>query len=188
MTTIPQTVEPTTAIPVHSTFGRHLSFLEVLPRDDGKVRVRATELGRRSLNKFWTAWLRDLVLHKTDAKHVFAAEMRDGDVIVSWSKSSSGLTHAVLGLASQISPLTKIPLKRHIPRQASPHLREWRIVEPRGTTLDIDAIIESVRLPQGAVIRYNSCLKSIEVERVDCDLSTRDLALITEYHFAIACV
>lgn len=181
----PKTLE---ASPVFSKYGRNKSFLQVVPRDDSKVLVCTTELGSRSLNKFWTAWLRDLLLHKTDAKHVFAVEMRNGDAIVSWSKSSSGLTHAVLGLASQIGPLTKVPLKRIDPQRTSPNKRTWRIVNISGVELDIESIIKSIKLPNGAVVRHNVHLNTIELVRNGCILSTRDLALIVEYRFAIACV
>lgn len=198
LATPPTSTATLNAIPIYCMYGSHKAFVEILLRDDDKVLVRATELGRNTLNKFWTAWLRDLVLSKIDAKHVVAVEMRHGDVIVSWSKSPSGLVAAVLSIAAEIRPMMHRPLKPYIARFKPSHRREWRIILPDAVTLDAPAIAASIKLPRGAQVRYIDITSEdhkwadaysyIVLDRdPQCIMSARDLALIIEYHFATAC-
>lgn len=176
-------------MPIYCKHGHNHIFLEVIPRDDGKIRVKITELGAKTLGRYWNAWLRHLVLHKTDAKHMYAVEMRDGDLIISLAKSYYGLVATVIGLASDIRPLLIKPLKPYIRAFGRSAAREWRIVRPHDLQHTLDEIIAGIKLPKGAQVSYIDHKHASDshdyahialIRKPECIMSSRDLGLIVE--------
>lgn len=162
--------------PVHSTTESGIPYLEIVPSHKG-VRVQRTEVGH-CLNRFWTIWLRELVLHDTARKHGFAVELRDSSVRVSSNTTPEGLMETVRALAARIVPLPNPPIVRQ-EWSAKTNGMSWIV---RGD-VDLTECLKSLRLPRGA--RVEGGYWSVTLWRSPkCLFKTRDLALMVEYHVA----
>jgi hypothetical protein len=178
--------------PIHAKNG--LVFLEATPYSDGTVRIRATDLGKKRLRKYWLAWLYTLIKNTVDTHDVFSAEIHGNEVHASWSSQSESLVKVISTLAAQIRPLY-MPIRRYV-RKPSLGI-EWIVIQPKAMPLTPSEIVASVKLPAGAKVKVLQGETSIRQDnRVyivlnrdpSCIMSGHDLALIVEYHFAIACV
>jgi hypothetical protein len=185
------TATPLDTTPVRAKNG--LVFLEATPYSDGTVRIRATDLGKKKLGKYWLVWLYTLIKSKVDTRDVFSAEIRGNEVHASWSSQSEHLVKVVSTLAAQIRPLY-VPIRRY---KGKPSLGiEWVVIQPKAMPLTPSEIIASVKLPAGAKVEVLQGETSIRKDNhvyivlnrdPSCIMSGRELELIVEYHFAIAC-
>ena len=92
------------------------ALLRIVPQRNGQVRVEPTKAGR-TLNSFWSVWLRQLILDKTDLEDGFVVDLRDNDMLVSSQLTHPGLVATVLNFAVQIRPLAKSPMIRQLARK-----------------------------------------------------------------------
>lgn len=182
-------------VPVHSSYGRHKSFLEIV-RQGERVRVQPTDLGKQTLNRFWHMWLRELILSKTDYAHGFGVEISRGNLVISSNTTEDGLRETVRNLAAEIRPLMHLPLLRwnnrnnDNPRSYGPI--EWAILRKN---LPIAIIASTMRLPPYARLSCDDygfktaqeSWGSLQLEYGGGPLSGRELGMIVELHFALAC-
>lgn len=183
--------------PIFSVHGRHKAFLEIVQQGN-RVRVQPTPLGRSTLNRFWPMWLRELILTKTDHQHGFAVELYRGNVVISSETTMDGLRETTRSLAADIRPLMGMPLKRwnnrNNPNPDPYGPIEWLINRPGIPTA---LIIDAIPLPRYANVKFRDW--SWHWRHSDDDygmvrlaygggaLSSREVAMIVELHFALAC-
>jgi hypothetical protein len=185
-------------VPIHSSYGRHKSFLEIVRQGD-RVRVQPTDLGKQTLNRFWHMWLRELILTKTDYVHGFAVEITRGNLVISSSTSEDGLRETVRSLAAEIRPLMHMPLLRwnnrnnDNPRSYGPI--EWAILR---RNMPIAIIASNMHLPSYAKLSWDpdgeygfktarESWGSLQLSYGGGHLSGRELGMIVELHFTLAC-
>lgn len=193
-------------MPVVCSYGKHKSFLEMVPQGH-RVRVQPTELGKSCLNRFWSLWLRELILTKTDHRHGFTVELYGGNVVIASNTTSAGLYATVGQLAGEVRPLLVLPLKRWFnrndpgPKSYGPII--WGIDRPN---LPVKTIIDGMTLPRGADLRFEepwgeeSRFEVPDLSRYELlrngrlkltygggPLAGRELAMLVELKFALAC-
>lgn len=176
------------AVPVeHLVKGRPRIYLEVIPQGKA-VRVQPVDSDRgRALDRFWTVWVRDIILNKSDERHTYGVELRDNAVIVTSSATQQGLIYTVAMLAQDVRPIRQAPLHRELqvyPRGclAWEYGGEWGDKERQATS--------SIVLPHGAELRVIEGLPSwptrLELRRsLACQLKMADVGKIVELHFAL---
>lgn len=165
----------------HATDG-HQAFLLIDQYGD-RVRVRPTQLGKSELNRFWSVWLRELIMTKTDARFGFTVEIFGRYVLVAANMTPDGLFGTVRQLAAQIYPIRDLPLVRveldwsH--KSYGPF--RWKLEYPGyfpvGFFLDI-------RLPRGAVLT-----KTWDGLRLECRKTAipgREVGMLVELCAALA--
>ena len=183
------------AVPIYSAHGKHKAFLELVEQR-GRVRVQRTALGNSSLDKFWVVWLRELILKKADPAHGFAVEIFGDGVVVSSSTTMNGLRETVHKIATDIRPLLGSPLKRWNDRNNDVSKSygpiTWGITRPG---MPVALIIDSIPLPKGVVLKFDE-YNLWRSEETNGHLSLtygsgplpgRELAMMVELHFALAC-
>ncbi len=126
----------TNMVPVYTGTKRGTAYLEII-RQGSSVRVQTTLAGR-TLNKFWTVWLRWLILAKTDSLHGFSVELLDSFVVVTSNVTPEGLVETVRSLAAGIVPLPNPPITRL--DRTTAH-EAWWDIEP-GT--DVGALLQEL--------------------------------------------
>lgn len=184
--------------PVVSAHGRNKTFLEIVQQGD-RVRVQPTSLGKSSLNRFWPMWLRELILTKTDHRLGFAVELYGKNVVVSSEATREGLLETTRSLAADIRPFMHVPLKRWNDRN-NPDPRpygpiDWVITRPG---IPVALIIDAIPLPRYASVEFHDeswlwgyddddDYGMIELTYGGGPLSSREIAMIVELHFALAC-
>lgn len=164
---------------VTSSTRKGTAYLEVVPYR-GKVRIQRTKAGR-CLNKFWTVWLRQLILEKTDLKHSFAVELRGTSVLVSSRTTQQGLIETVRSLCEEIVPIPNPPITR-IDSCTSKAGASWKIEGD----FDIDACLESLDLPGKARVHgdWGGCRITRDQKNV---FRISELCLMVELHVALYC-
>ena len=191
---------PATAKLIHSTYGHHRAFLEVVRQGD-RVRVQPTSLGNASLNSFWPMWLRMLLQEKTAHKYGFAVEFYRDNVIVSSSATYEGLEATVINLAAEIRPLMHLPLRRLVDvsegRSYGPI--DWDMLRQRDDNyVPVAFIRERMHLPRGVTLFYDPWWHRntrgsvrtrgiLRLEYRNPPIPGRELAMLVELHFALAC-
>lgn len=155
------TAEPLERVTVHSLHGEHQAYLEVV-RDGAAVRVQPTRLGKKKLNRFWTMWLRKLLLEQTPAKRGYAVEVRSNNVRITSDTSVEAMMGTVHQIAAQLQPLTHPPLVRH--PGFDQNARSMRLSikatpqsapDEQVAELDWENILSNVQLPEGAWLKYS---------------------------------
>lgn len=169
-----------TASPVLSPTKHGTPYLEIVLQDDGKVRVQRTEAGK-TLNKFWTAWLRHLILGKSDPRGGFAVELRGAAILVSASVSSQALMETVRAFAQQIVPIANPPIHR-LTDSVTSRQACWNIT----SGVDLQDCLQSVQLPQPAQLQAQN--GHIVLTRGSKNpFKIGELCLIVEHHVALHC-
>ncbi len=161
--------------PIASANQSGVAYLEIVPYDGG-VRVQRTDAGRRSLNPFWTVWLRQLILEKADPKHSFAVELRDSDVFVSSSSTPEGLMETVRAFGCRIHPLP-LPMRR---RHASTTSR-WMSWD---TEVDLSEPLKLLSLPGGKFRTWATPLHAVLERDQRNKFQIGTLGLMVECHIA----
>jgi hypothetical protein len=150
----------------------------------GRIRVRRTQLGKDKLNRFWTVWLRELIMTKTDIRFGFSVEVYGEYVLVAADTTPEGLLETVRQLAAQIYPIKELPLVR-IEKDWS-HKRygpfRWRLVYPRYFPI---GHFLGMSLPRGAALE-----RTYDGMRLVCDKTAipgREVGMLVELRAALAC-
>jgi hypothetical protein len=164
------------ASPVLTSTKKGTAYLEIIPHGN-KVRVQRTDAGK-TLNKFWTVWLRQLLMEQTDRKHGFAVELRGSSVLVSSNTSPEGLMETVRAMAARIVPLSNPPMTRW-GLDATSSFMPWRVKDE----VDLTECLKSLRLPRGAHVTNGRWLMSLKRSQ-KCPFRISELALMVEYHVA----
>ncbi len=179
--------------------GRGKAFLRMTWQED-RVLVRCTELGRKSLGKYWPVWLRELLLNKADPKFTLGVEVHRSSVAISGSASADALWWLVYGLAAQIRPFVAMPIAVWHENSRRPEI-EWYIKRDPGKVREL---AKEIDLPRGVRLEYiesanhhglpmwrgprqyqdNGCLRL--VFRRKPGVSRATLIALVEYRFATA--
>ncbi len=169
--------------------GRPRSYLEVIPQ--GKtVRVQPVNSDHgRALNRFWTVWLRHIILEKADARHTYGVELRDNSVIVTSSATQEGLAHTVMMLAQEVRPIRQAPLERTPWSNTHQGKLTWEYSGEEWGDKEVQAA-SSLVLPHGAVLHVIDGLlrwsQTVELHCSSaCELRPADVGKIVELHFAL---
>ncbi len=169
------------SIDVPSATDAGTAFLRIVPQQNGQVRVEPTKAGR-TLNPFWSVWLRQLILDKTDTKNGFVVDLRDNDMLVSSQLTQEGLVATVLHFAVQIRPLPKSPMIRSF---TSKYEIAWR---PKDWSIELDdeawERVSALKLPPHYRVdngRYTIWLRRGQRGKVSIFLPAR----LIELHLAL---
>lgn len=150
---------PLDRVTVHSQHGEHKAYLEIVP-DGTAIRVQPTALGKKKLNRFWTMWLRKLLLEQAPEKRGYAVETRNNNVRITSDASIDAMMGTVHQIAAQIQPLREPPLVRD--PWDTKNVSSMRItVKPTVKSLpdeqvaamDWEAILATIQLPDKVTIK-----------------------------------
>lgn len=153
---------PAERIAVHSQHNDHRAYLEIV-RDGTSIRVQPTLLGKKKLNRFWTMWLRKLLLEQTPAKRGYAIEIRRNNLRITSDASIDAMIGTVHQIAAQLYLLPEPPLVRHR-FDSEKNARDMRIAikaKPQSipdeaiAAMDWPAIVEGIKLPEGAYLKLS---------------------------------
>lgn len=171
-------MSPSAASPVITSTRKGTAYLEIVPHGK-KVRVQRTEAGR-SLNRFWTVWLRKLLLEQTDPKHGFAVELRGSSILVSSSTTAQGLMETVRSLAAQITPLRKPPISLREDWTTS-RSASWEV----HGDVDLSECLESLELPQKSRVDVSGTWFVSLTRHRSNSFRIGELCLMVELHVAL---
>ena len=164
-----------TASPILTATKKGTAYLEIVPHGT-KIRVQRTDSGR-TLNRFWTAQLRQLLLEQTSPKHGFAVELRGSSILVSSNTSQQGLMETVRMLASRITPVPNPPMTRRDSTISNRYM-SWFVDDG----VDLTDCLSTLRLPRAGV---TGGLWHISLDRSQrCLFRIGELALMVESHVA----
>lgn len=116
-------------------------FLVIKPITNGVMIKRSGERGTE-LNRFWPAWLYDLLLQRMPAKHQLQLDMQSRGVRIQSRVPSKAWLGMVANAAAQIVPLEEAPFKPYAKRGSLNEMR-WMVHPYR----DLTAIICGLELP-----------------------------------------
>lgn len=180
--------------PIPAAHGRNKIYLQMfLQEAEGlppRLRLVPTELGRHTLNPFWTIWLRQMILRKTRPEESFGVEIQNKYVMLSGGKSLAALEATVVGLAAQIRPL---PTVLELDDAAPDHVLRW-MIRRRQHYVPIGLIVDALKVPRGVTLSFSSWYHQddypsmLSVSRRHNDRrSMRDLRLDIELQVALMC-
>lgn len=153
-----------------------------------KIDIRPTDLGHKQLNRFWTAWLEDLLLNGDELKPGSLMIEADSHRSVSFQATCS-LSQALEYVWRQtykIKPL-QVPFKV-APWQECRFARTWEWPSP---TVKEAATLRAIRLPLGATLTVKHWLAGYDARIIlvrpkkHCPLSLSALSRIVEYRMAM---
>lgn len=175
----------TEARPVDCTHGKGGQFLEIYPVGE-KVRVQRTALGKARLNRFWPMWLRQLVLDDANPAGNFTVEVYGDSVIIGSTTAPAHLFEAVRGFAAEVSPISRVPLRRVNRRREI----SWK-VDFAG---EVDVLGElSGKLPTGASLSFWDSFRYVPDHTTGTlilrtrrsKLPNREIAMLVELHLSL---
>lgn len=166
--------------PVTSRTSKGTAYLEIVPQQDGRVRIQRTETGK-TLNKFWTIWLRRLILTSTCPKDGFAVELKGAEVLVSASLSRQAIVSTVSALAEHIVPIPNPPIYRRVDA-----IRSRQAIWDVDPSVDLSEALNGIRLPHPAVLKLQNGLLTLD-RGAKNPFTIGELCLIVEEHVARNC-
>jgi hypothetical protein len=171
---------------VGSVPGRHRQYLEIGWHGD-RVMISETDLGKRSLNRFWPHWMRQLVLDHS-GKQSFGVELSNNRVLIAGGKTKQSLMGVGMHWAAQIRPLQEVIIS--IPDECDRNRKVWMA---KLSDRYIPAMIaESIRLPRGANLSWGDGIQAgiwnLYLTREQrCIWSLSELGYSIEFQVAHAC-
>jgi hypothetical protein len=174
-------------VPVYSLVRKRTVFLEISSKEgSSKLCVKQSKsVEPGTLNRFWTVWLRQLILDAADASHQYTVRINDDRVWVSGNGAFESLHAMVYSKALQIKPLKPPPMERDRLPVSSYEMRWWL---QDGVWEKVEAVVNAV-LPRGAEVYGGPGVLYLERRppRRGAALSLSELGKLVEWQVAQAC-
>lgn len=163
-----------------------VAFL-VAEQHPGGIRIRRSSRYGGKLNRFWTVWLRDVLLKAPD-KYQLTITTSKLDVYVTTPVPITNWIWAICNLAAAVVPVPDPPMMRGRDFCGRIH---WQVHEKA----DLTDIVRGVKLPVAASRHfclaggYDSVwLRTSGTNRRRCAISPHEVAKIVEMQIAFACM
>jgi hypothetical protein len=184
--------DPQARTAVHTMYGRNKSYLEIVPEQLG-VRIQPTATGKLALNRFWTMWLRKLLLEQTSAERAYSVEVRSHSVHVKSSASPEATIGTVHHIASQVRPLNPPSLIRGPEYFEDKFSMCWTIKYGQ-RYIPWELITANIPLPKHVSLECNQWIWPRELSGrlrlyrpLDHPLSLSQVGMLVELELALAC-
>ena len=172
-------------LPINSR-SEGVAFLVAEQRTDG-IRIRQSKRYGGKLNRFWTVWLRD-VLMKAPDKYELTITTSDSDVSVTSTIPTSKWIWAIVSLAATVVPIPNPPIGRD---DKEKWVVGWRVYQHA----DLKDIVKQIKLPDAAARHfhvegddYSIRLGVRGTNRRRCAISPHEVVKIVEMQIAFACL
>lgn len=190
------TTHTTTVRQVHSLHGRNHAYLEIVRENEHRVRVQPTGHGKRALNRFWTMWLRKLLLEQAPQHRAYGVEVRNNCVIVTANASMDALIGTVHQIAAELLPLKDPPIVLGKIGDSGKKERRYELKIGSSQQIDWEGVVDGIQMPVGVRLELTYWPEELNfpaeghirlLRPIDHPLSLRQLGMLLELEVALAC-